>query len=208
MLGHLWEQSKCLSCLFDVTQTLGTCRDGILSFCLKFVSIFWCFGSVFCFCFNLEDNTYEILTGIEGEPHPPSPSFAPASKSSPQRSRCWVSSKFFPCVVIHVYLFFYTSRFILHVRSLVCSLNLFQKTRQKRMDSAPILARVLPLLHIPFRFAYKVLIFYVVATTLYNSRLIGICIRFSLIFTKGDEMVICSISSPLMLIQILRAGKE
>lgn len=76
------------------------------------------------------------------------------------------------------------------------------------MDSAPILARVLPLLHIPFRFAYKVLIFYVVATTLYNSRLIGICIRFSLIFTKGDEMVICSISSPLMLIQILRAGKE
>lgn len=83
------------------------------------------------------------------------------------------------------------------------------------MDGATILAQLLPLLHIPFRFAYKVLIFYVVATTLYNSILlffpshpISICIRFSLIFTGGDKMVICSISSPLMLIRILRAGRE
>lgn len=109
MLGHLWKQSKCLSCLFDVTQTFGACWDGILSFCLKLVYflVFWFrfFCSFILFCFNLEDNTYEILTGIEGECHPPSPSFAPASKSSPQRSCYWVCSKLFPCVVIHVYLF-------------------------------------------------------------------------------------------------------
>lgn len=64
---------------------------------------------------------------------------------------------------------FYTSRFISHILSAVCSLYLFQKTRQKAWIVPPCWHNCFDFSIFLSSLCYEVLIFHVVATTEYNS---------------------------------------